>query len=199
MKVIDVIFAIIAGYAVSWIARDFLKGYGVDLSLLDSLLLHHILPLVSAFCLWLAFLIGKKFLFVYQGAKYLLVGAFVTVIDLEFFEILMWFFSLFGGVNMIFSKAVSFLAATYVKYWGNKHWAFEKPEKEEFAKELLQFFVVTTVGLGIDVGSFFYFTKIMGPQFSAPEEVWIKLSVIFAATVAALWNFLGYKFLVFKK
>ena len=31
------------------------------------------------------------------------------------------------------------------------------------------------------------------------ENIWIKLSVIFAGLVAATWNFIGCKFLVFKK
>jgi putative flippase GtrA len=199
MKIIDIIFALISGYVVGWIARDFLKGYGVDIGFFYNLLLHYLLPLFSLFCLWIAYLIGKKFLFVFQGAKHLLVGAFVTVIDLKLFEFLVWGFSLFFAITPAVLKGVSFLVATSIKYWGNKHWAFEKHEKEDMIREISQFLIVTVVGLGIDVGSFFYFTKIMGPQFATPEPVWVKLSVILAAIVAALWTFAGYKFLVFKK
>lgn len=199
MKVIDVIFALVSGYVIGWIARDFLKGYGVDIGFFCSLSLHYLLPLFSLLCLWIAYLIGKKFLFVFQGAKHLLVGAFVTVIDLKLFEFLVWGFSLFFTITPVILKGISFLIATSIKYWGNKYWAFEKHEKEDIIREVSQFFIVTVVGLGIDVGSFFYFTKIMGPQFGTPETVWIKLSVILAAAVAAIWTFAGYKFLVFKK
>ncbi len=199
MKVIDIIFALICGRIVAQIAHDFLKGYGIEIGYYKWIL-YLTLPIISLVCLWLAYLIGKKFLFVFQAAKYFLVGVFATIIDLKLFELLVWIFSFsFGTVAPITSKGISFLISTFVKYWGNKHWTFEKPEKENIGQEIFQFVVVTIIGLGLDIGSFLYFTKIIGPQLSAPEDVWIKLSVIFAALVAAIWNFIGYKFLVFKK
>lgn len=198
MKIVDIIFALICGLTVNWVAFDFLKSYGIDFGLYKWLLLW-LLPIISLIFLWLASLIGRKLLFVFQAAKYLLVGAFVTVIDLKLFEFLVWIFSFAISQNQIIAKVTSFLFATFVKYWGNKHWAFEKPGKERVKLEVFQFFLITMVGLGIDVGFFFYLTRIMGPQLETPQELWVKLSVILAAIVAALWNFLGYKFLVFKK
>ena len=199
MKVIDIIFALVCGRIVAWLAHDFLKGYGIEIGYYKWLL-YFSLPIFSLACLWLAYLIGKKLLFVFQAAKYILVGIFVTIIDLKLFEFLIWVFSLFlTAVNPVISKGISFLISTFVKYWGNKHWTFEKTEKEGIRQEIFQFVIVTIIGLVIDVSSFFYFTKIMGPQLGAPEDVWIKLSVIFAALVAAIWNFLGYNFMVFKK
>ena len=198
MKVIDIIFALICGRIVAWLAHDFLKGYGIEIGSYKWLL-YFALPIFSLACLWLAYLIGKKLLFVFQAAKYVLVGIFVTIVDLKLFEFLVWIFLLFlTAINPIISKGISFLISTYIKYWGNKHWTFEKPEKEGIRQEIFQFVIVTIIGLGIDVGSFFYFTKIMGPQLGATEDVWTKLSVIFAALVAAIWNFLGYKVMVFK-
>lgn len=199
VKIIDVIFALVSGYAVGWVARDFLKGYGIEISFLHSLLLHYVLPVVFLFCLWLSRLIGRKFLFVFQASKHLIIGGFATVIDLKLFEFLAWTSSVFFPMAPLFSKAVSFLIATLVKYWGNKHWAFEKFEKEKILKEILQFFIVTIIGLILDVGLFYYFIKIMGVQFAMPAQVWVKLSVILAAIAAAFWNFTAYKFLVFKK
>ena len=199
MKIKDIIFALFCGIIVAWLASDFLKGYNIEAGFYKYLL-YLILPIISLVCLWLAYIIGKKLLFVFQAAKYFLVGVFVTIIDLKLFELLIWIFSfLFIAISPIISKAISFLISTYIKYWSNKHWVFEKPEKEKWTQEFFQFIIVTVVGLGIDVSSFFYFTRIMGPQFGTPEDVWIKLSVIFAAIVAAVWNFAGYKFMVFKK
>ena len=199
MKVIDIIFALICGRIVAALAHDFLKGYGIEIGYYKWLL-YFALPIFSLACLWLAYLIGKKLLFVFQAAKYILIGIFVTIIDLKLFEFLVWIFSLsLTIINPVMSKGISFLISTYIKYWGNKHWTFEKPEKEGIRQEIFQFIIVTIIGLAIDVSSFFYFTKIMGPQLGAPTDVWIKLSVIFAALVAAIWNFLGYKFMVFKK
>ncbi len=119
---------------------------------------------------------------VLQAIKHLIVGALATLIDLAVFMVLFW-------MSPLISKSISFLIATIIKYWGNKHWAFQKPEKDGMVKEASQFFLVTLVGLIIDVLSFYYFSFYF----------WRSVSVIFAAAVAAAWNFTAYKFLVFKK
>ena len=192
MKVVDILFALICGRIVAQIAHDFLIGYGIEIGYYKWIL-YFILPIISLVCLWLAYLIGKKLLFVFQAAKYILIGVFVTIVDLKLFEWLIWI------INPIASKGISFLISTFIKYWGNKHWTFEKLEKDVIWQEIFKFIIVSVVGLGLDIGSFYYFTKIMGSQFGTPENLWMKLSVIFAALVAATWNFIGYKFLVFKK
>jgi putative flippase GtrA len=208
MKIIDVLFALICGRVMAWLAYDFLKGYGLDIGFWRWFLAI-LLPIISLICLWLAYLIGKKLPFVFQVAKFVLIGALATVVDLELFELSVWLFSIASltttvsalssaGV-LIASKGASFFLATCAKYWGNKYWAFEKSEKENWKKEMVKFFMITLVGLILDVGFFFYFSKILGPQFGTPLEVWVKLSVILAAIAAASWNFLGYKFFVFKK
>lgn len=197
MKAIDVIFALACGWMLNWVVFDILQSFGIDFGLWRWLL-SWVLPIIAFVCLWLAYLIGRKFLFVFQAAKHILVGAFATVVDLKIFEGLVILFSGAVGITLVF-KGISFLFSTTLKYWGNKHWAFEKFEKEELVKEISQFFIVTVIGLILDTGSFFYFTKIMGSQFGLSFHIWTEFSVIFAAIIAAVWNFLGYKFLVFKK
>jgi len=199
VKITDVIFALIAGRIIGFLVGDFLREWGIDIGLYWGLLIWLVLPLVSLACLWLAYKIGRKFLFIFQGAKYFLVGAVATIIDLKLFEFLFWIFSIHITFVTITAKSISFIISTFFKYWGNKHWAFLKHEKEDIHKEIIGFFAITLVGLAIDVMCFYYFAKIMGPQFNLPDAIWVKLSVIFAALVAALWNFVGYKFFVFKK
>jgi hypothetical protein len=47
--------------------------------------------------------------------------------------------------------------------------------------------------------AFYFFTKILGPQFSISAVIWVKLSVILAALTTAVFTFSSYKFFVFKK
>lgn len=199
MKVADIIFSLVAGRFIGFLLSDFLRELGIELLLFENLILWIILPFFSLFCLWLAYLIGKKLLFVFQAAKHLLVGAFAVVIDLKVFEFLVWLFAIFFPVNLLAPKGISFLLATFLKYLGNKYWAFQKHEKENLNREVIKFLCITLLGLLMDMGIFYYLVKITGPQFNLSLEGWVKLSVIFAALAAALWNFLGYKFLVFKK
>lgn len=199
MKVIDIIFALVCGRIVGFLIGDFLQEWGIHLGLYYTLLLWILLPFLALFCLWVASVIGRKMLFVFQAAKHLLIGAAATVLDLKLFEGLALVLAIVIPSSWIVSKSISFLAATVVKYWGNKYWAFAKHEQEDLYKELLHFFFITLLGLLLDVGIFYYCTRIMGPQLGLTPVVWVKVSVILAALIAALWNFLGYKLLVFKK
>ena len=199
VKVTDIIFALISGRILGFLIGDFLREWGISIGLYWTLLIWFALPIISLFCLWLAFLIGRKILFIFQAVKHLLVGAVATVFDLKIFEFLFFIFSISIPFASIFAKSLSFIISTFLKYWGNKYWAFQKHEKEDMHKEILQFFFITFIGLIIDVLSFYYFSKIFNSQIAIPEAIWLKFSVIFAALVAALWNFLGYKFFVLKK
>ncbi len=186
MKRNDIIFAIICGLSVAWIAIDFFGKYGFIFLI--------ILPILSIIGLWLADLIGKKYLFVHQAGKFVLVGSFADVIDIKVFQFLI----IFAPFSLTI-KAISFFVATLIKYWTNKHWAFEKPEKDGIKKEIVQFFGVALVGLALNVCSFYCAIEIIGSQFGISVNIWTELSIIFAALVAAVWNFCGYKFIVFKK
>jgi len=199
IKASDIIFSFIAGCSVGWVVKELCFGYGIQDSLWLNILLFVGLPLFTLLCLWLSSLIGKWFLFVYQVAKHLLVGVLATVLDLKFFEFLAWFFAQFFFVNPLIPKTISFLFATFAKYWGNKFWAFEHGKKENMLKEFSYFFVVTFVGLIFDLGVFWYLNQAIEPLFAIPSEIWLKLSVIVAGASAAIWNFTAYKFFVFKK
>ncbi|MCX6723204.1 MAG: GtrA family protein, partial [Candidatus Staskawiczbacteria bacterium] len=72
-------------------------------------------------------------------------------------------------------------------------------EKHDIIKEIFMFIFVVVVGLLIYVAAFYCATQIIHPQFGISTKIWTELSIIFAALVVAIWNFLGYKFLVFKK
>lgn len=131
----------------------------------------------------------------FQAGKHILVGAFATVVDAKFFEFLLIIFIPFPLV----SKGVSFFLSTLIKYSGNKYWTFQKHERENWHIEAGKFLLIMLIGLAIDVSVFHYLTNILGPQFSINSALWIKSSVVLSAIVAAIWNFTGDKFLVFKK
>ncbi|MGA2417803.1 MAG: GtrA family protein [Candidatus Staskawiczbacteria bacterium] len=183
MKKIDIIFAIICGLAVAWIAADFFGKYGWIFFI--------ILPVLSVIGLWVVEQIGRKFLFVHQAGKFALAGAFADVVDIKVFQIIFWL-APFSSL----AKAASFIAGTFVKYFCDKHWAFEKHERNDMHKEMAKFFLVAVVGLGINVVSFNFFGTI---KTGLAFKTWQELCIILAALVTAIWNFCGYKFFVFKK
>ncbi len=203
MKKADIILALISGEGVAWIAYSLLKGAEVESVFglaISSLLwtLFVIFPVLSLFGLWISYLIGKKYLFIFQVAKFLLVGVLAVLVDLGVLNILMSLFGVAAGWGFVLFKAVSFIVATFSKFWGNKFWAFEKAETEKMGKELLQFYVVTLVGMAVNVGVASFIVNSVGPQLGLNLQVWANIGAIVAAVAGAAWNFLGYKFVVFK-
>ncbi len=203
MKKADIILALISGEGVAWIAYSLLKGAEVESIFglaISSLLwaLFVIFPVLSLFGLWIGWLIGKKYLFVFQVAKFLLIGVLAVLVDLGVLNILMSLFGVAAGWGFVLFKAISFIVATFSKFWGNKFWAFEKAETEKMGKELLQFYVVTLVGMAVNVGVASFIVNSVGPQLGLNLQVWANIGAIVAAVAGAAWNFLGYKFVVFK-
>lgn len=200
MKVVDVILSLICGRIVGLVASDFLHGLNIRLGAYEHLIIWLAFPLLAVAFLWLASFARHKLLFIYQGAKHLLVGAVATVVDLKLFEFVGWLLGIAWSTSKSV-KAISFIISVVIKYWGNKYWAFQKHEKEGARKEFLVLFLVTLLGLLIDLAAFDYIFQMGSWQaFSQiPKELWLKISVIAAALFAAVWNFVGYKFFVFKK
>jgi len=199
MKRIDIILALVTGEITAWffyyLLQDvvFLKIENLGLILAISF------PILALFGVWLSFLIGKRFLWVFQLAKYLLIGVLATITDLGVLNILMWISGAAAGIGYSVFKGISFVVATSAKYFGDKFWAFEKMERKGIHKEFGQFFIVTLIGLGLNVGIASLVVNVLGPQFGLSETLWANIGGIAAAFAVTAWNFIGYKFIVFKK
>ena len=179
----DIIFAIICGLSVAWIGVDFFGDYGLILFL--------IFPALSVLGLWIVELIGRKYLFVHQFGKFGLAGALASVVDIKVFQLLFLFLPF-----SLACKAISFFIAAIVKYLSDKYWTFQKNEKKNMHIEMLKFFGVVATGSLLNVASFYFFSKI---KVGLPFKTWQEASIIFAILITAIWNFVGYKFIVFKK
>ena len=194
MKKTDIFLSLIAGLGLAFLARGF-PFFSQKIKIIFFLLL----PLLSFLGLNLSFLLGKKFTFFFQAGKFVLAGILATLCDLFIFKGLRFFFPFSFAWLVSSFKGISFLVATFFKYWLNKFWAFEKKEKEGMGREILKFYLVTFLGMIFNVIIFYFFFVIIGPLFNIPLANWETISVILAALFVATWNFLGYKIFVFQK
>lgn len=198
MKEIDIILALIIGEAVAWLFFGFFKSYGIEVRYLKWSLAVSF-PILALMGLWVCYLIGRRFVFVFQLGKFLLMGALATLIDLGILNLLMRIFEITAGLVYSVFVATSFVFATTIKYFGDKFWAFEKMEKDKMGREFTQFFFITLISGGIHVGIASVVVNIMGPQFGISPLSWANIGKILGIIGAFAWNFLGYKFVVFKK
>ena len=79
-------------------------------------------------------------------------------------------------------------------YW-NKDWVFGSRKKASFAT----FIVITLIGLGINTGTVFILTTFVPALFGLSETLWANLAKVLATVLSLVWNFSGYKLVVFKK
>jgi len=198
MKKIDFILALITGEGVAGLFIWLLKNSPLNLPFLNWFL-PILFPILAIFGIWLAEIIGRKFLFIYQLAKFVLVGAFFAVFDLIILNSLIAYFGITKEEILKYAIFViaSFTIVTIFKYFANKYWAFEKTEKERMEKEFGIFFLVTAISGVIQVGVasllFKFLILAISPLLAG------NVGKILGIVVASIWNFLCYKFLVFKK
>lgn len=196
MKRSDIIVALIIGEVSAWLALAIFKNLRVEIVVW---LLPVFLPILAMVGLWIAYIFGKKFPIIWQAAKFILVGILNTFLDLGVLNILISVSGITSGLNYSVFKGVSFLAAVINSYFWNKFWTFRKSATSESGKEFLQFFIVSAIGFGINVGVASLVVNIIGTQFAISEEIWANVGAVVATLIAMAWNFIGYKFIVFKR
>jgi putative flippase GtrA len=114
-------------------------------------------------------------------------------------NVLLEAFGITEGTVYTILVGVSFVVATCLKYVADKYWAFEKKEGEGAGSEFGKFFIITLVSGFIQTGVASLVVNQIGPQLGASSMVWANVGKIAGIAMASIWNFLGYKFIVFKK
>lgn len=143
-----------------------------------------------------------------QAIKFVFVGILNTLVDLGVLNILIWTSGISSGIGYSAFKGVSFTVAVINSYFLNKFWTFKKRGTEGAKREFIQFFTVSLVGFGINVGVATLVVNVIGPptflfniagrDIGIEPKIWANFGAICATLAAMTWNFLGYKFIVFK-
>jgi putative flippase GtrA len=200
MRKKDIIAAFIIGEACALIFLLILKFLEPPLVIIKlANFFPFILPVLSILGTFFISLFEKKAPTFFQAGKSFLVGILNTFIDLGILNFLMWFFQITSGSIYTLFKGISFSVSVVNSYFWNKFWTFEKRESKLLTKEFFQFFIIATGGLLIHLFVASLVVNIIGPQFGIRPEIWANVGAISAVFFGFLWNFLGYKFIVFRK
>jgi len=191
----DIVSSIVIGEICAWLLLIIAKDLGAKIPF--WWLFPIALPLLSVFGILVAYWLGKKIIVIYQLAKFLLVGVLNTLVDLGILNLIILFVEVSSGIWYSIFKGFSFLVAVINSYFWNKWWTFEK-KGEGGGKEFSQFLMVSVIGFGINVGIASLVVNISGPQLGLSPKIWANVGAVMATLCSMLWNFVGYKFIVFK-
>ncbi len=150
------------------------------------------------FAMWIASLIGSKFPALFQFAKYAAAGALSAFIDLGVLNSFSLIFKIYSGPSLLIFNAISFLTATTNAYFWNKLWAFKKDGGRPSWREYLKFICITLTGLLINTAIVFFMTSVVGAPAGVSAAIWENVAKASAVIPNVMWNFVGYKFFIFK-
>ncbi len=153
--------------------------------------------LIAPFALWVASRIARFVKGIYQFAQFAAVGTLNTFIDIGVFNLETFLYGtpVMGAGLFAAFKAVSFLFATTNSFVWNKYWTFGAKQRAS-AREAAGFYSVAIFGWALNVGVA-TIVKMAGP---ADSRTWVNIVAPVGGVAASfLWDFLGYKYLVFRK
>ena len=136
--------------------------------------------------------------FIKQFSRFVVIGFMNTGIDFAILNLLMWWTDIYSGKWIILLNLISFSMAVFNSYFWNKYWTFKDRDGIE-AKEFSQFILITLIGVVINSSIIYGITTFVSPMFGISPELWANLAKAAATGFSLVWNFAGYKFIVFKK
>lgn len=141
--------------------------------------------------------LGERLRVVLQFYRFVLVGVFNTLLDLAVLNGLIVLTATATGTHFSLFKAVSFAVAVANSYIWNKFWTFRKKKGGGIA-EFGQFIAVSLVGLGVNVAAASLVVNAIEPPGGLPPQLWANVGAMVAIGFSTIWNFIGYKFVVFR-
>lgn len=131
-----------------------------------------------------------------QLGRFAVVGVLNTVLDFAILNLLIDATGLSSGLGFSVIKATSFIVAVTNSYFWNKYWTFEV--QSQVSKEFVQFITISLIGLLANVGAASLVVNILAPE-GANLTAWANLGALAGTFAGLAWNFVGYKFIVFKE
>jgi putative flippase GtrA len=127
--------------------------------------------------------------------KFAIVGGIGFVIDTGTLTLLVFVFGLSTDKRRLLAKSISFTLAVLSNFFWNRRWTYPESRSKPIQKQLVQFFALNLVGLGINLGVFAFADALLTPLVG--HVLALYGAQVSAVTVAMLWNFLANRFITY--
>lgn len=135
-----------------------------------------------------------------QFVKFGIIGGFNTMIDFGILNLLIYLTGIASGWLYIVFKVISASFAFTNSYFWNKNWTFgSKTASGEAGVEFVKFLAIGVSGLALNSLIAGFVVNVIGAPAGFDPKIWANIGAVAAISIGLFWNFLGMKFLVFKK
>ena len=135
-----------------------------------------------------------------QFCKFCIVGVINTTIDFFVFNLLIFIFGIGSALSYFVIRSIAFLIGVTNSFFWNKNWVFKKYSSEKTKKEAFLFFLIAIVGFTLNgIVSTLAFVNLSHYLAYLPEIINANLGALVGLVFVVLWDFWGYKMIVFKK
>lgn len=131
-----------------------------------------------------------------QFGRYVVVGALSALLDAGLLALAVRATGVSQGVALVLLSTGSFSVGLLNSYWWNARWTFGVATKS--AARFAAFVMVNVVALGITDLVIYLATSIQHPWLGTSSVVHVMEAKAVALAVAGIWNFLAFKYLVFR-
>jgi putative flippase GtrA len=195
----DIVYGAINGLIFGALIPIVLKNLGIQITTTRHLLIAIFFMLLAACGVYIGYLLSKIVSLFFQLAKFGAVGAANFAVDFGVLNLLIFVTGIANGWGFTIFKCISFIVAVINSFFWNKKWTFRKQGQKNAGKEFVQFMLVSVIGLLLNAGIASLIVNVVGPVGSIGLKTWANIGTAAAAILVLVWNFLGYKFIVFKK
>ena len=194
----DIILSLIVGEITAWFMLVVFKTIGFSNAYLIAMPI--VIPVLWMIGIIIGKYLGRFYLVFYQIVKFVEIGFLNTTVDFGVLNGLIFLTSATQGILYSVFKAISFCVAVVNSYLLNKYWTFEAGGATvNKSVEFLKFMVVSVVGVVINVGIATLVVNFVNPMFGFDDLKWANIGAVTATALSLVWNFIGYKLIVFKE
>ncbi len=210
----DYLFGIASGFFIGLLLIPILKTARPELFQSLKFIIIPVFTVMVLIGLVVASWISRMIPIIWQLAKFIVIGVLNTLVDIGALAYMLYLASTSGypiaSSDVLFTlfvpiafftlyKSISFVVASVNSYFWNKYWTFGANDEKKTSTEFVQFFIVSFIGFIINVVAssliFSFFHKIGG----LTADQWALIGAAVGSISGLAWNFIGYKFIVFKK